>query len=97
MRVATCLAAHAYNLRAVPGIEPGTSPTLRENHATRPNSHDLNISTQTFGINLPPRPGFLIRCTPLDAVGRLRRRSAPYDINEWGSEVSLESALLVAL
>ena len=26
------------NLRAVPGIEPGTSPTLRENHTTRPNS-----------------------------------------------------------
>jgi hypothetical protein len=24
--------------RAVPGIEPGTSPTLRENHTTRPNS-----------------------------------------------------------
>ncbi len=25
-------------IRAVPGIEPGTSPTLRENHTTRPNS-----------------------------------------------------------
>ena len=28
--------------RAVPGIEPGTSPTLRENHTTRPNSQLLH-------------------------------------------------------
>ena len=34
-------------VRAVPGIEPGTSPTLRENHTTRPNSL-LRMSTVGF-------------------------------------------------
>ena len=32
------------NFRAVVGIEPTTSPTLRENHTTRPNrQYDLQI------------------------------------------------------
>ena len=39
-------------LRAAPGIEPRTSPTLRENHTTRPTGRLLLTGNQTLMLLL---------------------------------------------
>ena len=49
--------------RACPGVEPGTSPTQSENHATRPTCQDLSTNRKTFIQSLRSLPtyrGFLM-------------------------------------
>ena len=46
-----------FSKRGHEGIEPSTSPTLKENHTTRPMAHargDLGSASRYTGPHLPP-------------------------------------------
>ena len=52
------------------GIEPPTSPTLRENHATRPLAHRMRLSKKgTTGIE-PVTAGSAIPCSTAELSTR---------------------------
>ena len=71
------LRSHHGQVRAAPGIDPGTSRTLSEKHATRPSSQMLVWPVRTFALTVAlPAEGARVerptalRLPPADSAGK---------------------------
>ena len=75
---------HQAKKRGQGGIEPPTSPTLRENHATRPLARRMRISKKgTTGIE-PVTAGSAIPCSTAELCTQLACTHIPAESREFG-------------